>query len=177
MFEAKDVFIPKKEGMTLSQEIKEKYTIVFNEQIPQHIILKVGAQVMLRRNLSVKDKLVNGSRGVVTKIAPGFVYVKFLSGKEFPIKKETWDVITKKGKYQRVQIPLILAWACTIHKCQGLTLDYAVADIGNSVFMAAQAYAALSRVRNISGLFLSDFKVRSIRVDKKALKYIESIKD
>jgi ATP-dependent DNA helicase PIF1 len=59
--------------------------------------------------------------------------------------------------YTRVQIPLILAWALTIHKCQSATLDCVIVDLGPSIFSDNMGYVALSRCRNLSSVFISSF--------------------
>ena len=143
--------------------------------VPKAIPLKVGAQVMLKRNLDVKGGLVNGSRGVILDLDPEYAYVRFINGKRIRIKKHTWTIDDKDGSASRTQIPFILAWALTIHACQGCTLDYAICDIGPSVFACGQAYVALSRVRNIQGLFISSFDPSAIKVSKTALKYARNL--
>ena len=70
----------------------------------------------------------------------------------------------------RKQFPLILAYAVTIHKCQGLSLDCAIVDLSEKVFSAGMAYVALSRVRSLSGLHLVAFDAKSIKVSISCLK-------
>lgn len=149
---------------------------ILDDAIPSQIILKVGAQVMLRINLSVDEGLVNGSRGVVNEIIPDeAVIVKFLNGQKIRIELNPYVYETISTKIIRLQIPLILAFANTIHKLQGCTCDYVIVDLGPSVFSPAQAYVALSRCRNIQGLFISEFIQSSIRSDKDALLYVEQL--
>ena len=138
---------------------------------PKTISLKVGAQVMLKCNLDVKGGLVNGSRGVILEAEPGSVYVRFVNGTKLRVKKQNWDIEDKDGKGARSQLPFILAYSITIHKAQGCTLDYAVCDLGPNVFAPGQAYVALSRVRSLRGLFISDLYPSCIKVDKSALKH------
>lgn len=70
------------------------------------------------------------------------------------------------------QIPLNLAWAVTIHKSQGMTLDKAECDLKDA-FAEGQIYVALSRVRDINGLFIKSFNVNKVKVNKKILKFYE----
>jgi ATP-dependent DNA helicase PIF1 len=69
------------------------------------------------------------------------------------------------------QMPLILAWALTIHKAQGTTLELAEIDVGNDVFECGQTYVALSRVKSLSGLYLSSFNYTKILTSKKVKEY------
>ena len=74
------------------------------------------------------------------------------------------------------QIPLILAWAVTIHKSQGATLSVAQIDIGSGIFECGQSYVALSRVSDLSGLYLTSFNPQKIKVSKKVKAYYEELK-
>lgn len=125
--------------------------------------LKVGAQVMLLTNLDQERGLVNGSRGVIKGFTPdGFPLVKFLTTPEpIVIRHHTW---TTERDIGRKQIPLRLAYALTIHKAQGMSLDSALIDVGPSTFEYGQAYVALSRVRSLDALYIYDFDPKSFRV-------------
>ena len=125
--------------------------------------LKIGCQVMLIVNLNLEAGLVNGSRGIVT----GFDYnnnpiVQFLQGAPTTIMRQTWKSSGNK-RVQRSQIPLRVAYAVTIHKSQGATLDCALVDIGTSTFEYGQAYVALSRVRNVESLYIWNLDPSRIR--------------
>lgn len=155
----------------------ETYTEMLNDAIPTTIILKPGAQIMLKANLDVDKKLVNGSRGVVTRCSPDAIYVKFhgIIGADIRIAMHTWTIEDDRIIATRSQLPIILAWASTIHKSQGCTLDFAVCDLGSSIFEDAQAYVALSRVRSLDGLFLSNLHPSRIKANADALKYVSSL--
>jgi ATP-dependent DNA helicase PIF1 len=73
------------------------------------------------------------------------------------------------------QVPLILAWALTIHKSQGCTLDAAEMDIGSTIFEYGQTYVALSRVKELNGLYLSSFDHKKIKVNKKVKDYYRGL--
>jgi PIF1-like helicase/Helicase len=130
-------------------------------------ILRIGieARVMLRRNISTQSGLVNGAlgtvraintneRGVVTEIV-----VEFDTSKEsVPIKRVKAEFFVSRGiKVERQQFPLCLAYAITIHKSQGMTLDKVLLDVGSTVFEPGMIYVALSRVRKLQDVYFIDF--------------------
>jgi ATP-dependent DNA helicase PIF1 len=133
------------------------------------LTLAVGAQVMLLKNMQ-EIGLVNGSRGVVTgwsgPAEAQIPLVKFKNGVEMPIENATWELSEYKGVFRR-QIPLRLAYAITIHKAQGATLDCALVDIGGRTFEYGQAYVALSRVRDLESLYIHDFETTAFRAHPK----------
>ena len=73
------------------------------------------------------------------------------------------------------QIPLILSWAITIHKSQGITLDSAIIDAGDNIFEYGQIYVALSRVKSLEGLFLNQYNYRKIMTNPKVTDYYSSL--
>ena len=141
--------------------------------------LKVRAQVMLLKQL-YEDKpddkdskklngtpiqgLVNGSRGVVTGFAPdGNPIVKFINGRTITVRCATWASDEEEDSVKRSQVPLRLAYALTIHKAQGASLDSAIVDVGPSSFECGQAYVALSRVRSLEALFVFEIAQKAFR--------------
>ena len=86
-------------------------------------------------------------------------------------------VVMKNFYVYRKQYPLILAYAETIHKCQGLSLNCAIIDLSDEVFGAGMAYVALSRVRSLSGLYLSAFDPKSIIVSPTCLKEVNRLRE
>ncbi len=127
------------------------------------LTLKEGAQVMLVANLDMEKGLCNGSRGVVVGFqeTTNWPIVEFKHETRV-IEPHAWES-DHKPPIVRSQIPLRLAYALTIHKSQGATLDCALVDIGPSVFEYGQAYVALSRVRNLEGLYIFDICPRAFR--------------
>ena len=134
--------------------------------VPLQVTLKKGARVMAVKN-DPQKRWVNGSLGTITDLSPDAAYVMFDSGPTIrKIEPAKWDSINYKWNEieQKMeesttasftQMPLILAWAVTIHKAQGLTLDDVRIDLGRGAFAPGQAYVALSRARTLEGLSLT----------------------
>lgn len=155
----------------MSTAKKESYARSMDSQFPKELRLRVGAQVMLRVNVDVSAGLVNGSRGVVTSLEP--LKVLFANGNELFMDPFIRTVEDETGGLDRSQIPLVLAWALTIHCSQGSTLDCAVLSIGEKVFAPGQAYVALSRIRSLDGLYLEEFAPTHVTADPEALAYVD----
>jgi len=140
--------------------------------------LRVGAQVMLIYNINQESGLVNGRRGIVegfTATTPLVPLVLFKGSSEaIPIPEVSWESGEVDG-LKRSQIPLILAYAITIHKCQGATLDSAIIDIGRSTFECGQAYVALSRVKSLESLYIYDLEAQAFKAPKKVKVFYESL--
>lgn len=141
------------------------------------LILAKDAQVMLLANMDFDLELVNGSRGVVvgfTEDPSHLPIVKFRSGAAIPIGPQTWESDDIEG-LQRKQIPLRLAYALTIHKAQGATLDCALIDIGSSTFECGQAYVALSRVRSLESLYIWDLEKSAFKTHDKVKSFYQNV--
>lgn len=128
-----------------------------------HLELCLGAQVMLLINRDIEARLVNGSRGVIVDFSDdGFPMVQFLHGDPIKIGYNDYESNTCPH-VTRQQVPLRVAYAVTIHKSQGATLDCALVDIGNSTFEFGQAYVALSRVRDLESLYIHNLVPSKIK--------------
>lgn len=137
------------------------------------LTLVKGAQVMLLSNLDHEAGLVNGSRGVVVGFEEkGVPLVQFLKGSPIPISPVSWESEEIEG-LARKQIPLRLAYAITIHKAQGATLDCALIDIGTSTFEYGQAYVALSRVKNLQSLYIWDIEPTAFKTHPKVKEFYQ----
>lgn len=145
--------------------------------------LKIGAQVMMIKNTHQKDGVINGSLGIVREFSTKKSYpvVEFDNGAVITVAREEWSIErfdeTKKEAIVEAsmkQIPLILSWAITIHKSQGLTLDKISCDLGQ-IFSPGQAYVALSRARGLGGVFIESVDFERIRADEEAVGFYRSI--
>ena len=114
--------------------------------------LKVNAQVMLCKNIPERG-LSNGSRGVVAGFSGESPVVRFDNGAVLVLERNECFAGNRDGCFKRLQYPLKLAWAVTVHKSQGMTLSRASIQIGDA-FEVGQVYVALSRVSSLDGLFL-----------------------
>ena len=160
--------------------------------------VKVGSRVMLTNNVDISDKLINGQIGSLVYIKWQInivktMYIKFdnetvgitkrmgdslaFQYDAVPIECTTAEIKTNAKKeaapvIKRTQFPLVLSWACTVHKVQGLSLNYVVVSfdlLKQKSFNPGQMYVALSRVTSLEGLFLTGtFKDTAIVVDKRA---------
>lgn len=139
--------------------------------------VKIGAQVMCVVNIRTSEGNIlvcNGSQGIIVSYCEitSCPRVKFNNGIELVMNRNVW-VSDKIPGIGVSQVPLILAWAITIHKSQGVTLDIAEIDVGNNIFECGQTYVALSRVKSLEGLYLTSFDATKIRVNKKVQNYYE----
>ncbi len=132
---------------------------------PETLGLKVGAAVMFTKN-NPQEGFVNGTLGVVEGFAKpnGYPVVKTRSGRRIEVEPMDWAMEENGAIRARItQLPLRLAWAITVHKSQGMSLDEAVVDL-SAVFEFGQGYVALSRVRRLSGLHLLGWNQRAFQV-------------
>ena len=139
--------------------------------------LKIGCQVMCIVNIELPTghMICNGSQGIVIRMSTNNLpVVKFNNGIEMVMGYHMWASETIPG-IGISQIPLILAWALTIHKSQGATMDTAEIDIGNSIFECGQTYVALSRIKSLEGLYLTSFEPTKIRINKKVRDFYVSL--
>jgi ATP-dependent exoDNAse (exonuclease V) alpha subunit len=132
---------------------------------PERLVLKIGARVMFTKN-DTERKYVNGTLGVVKGFAAetGYPIVKTNTGRELVVEPDEWRLDDGGKVLARImQIPLRLAWAMTVHKSQGMSLDSAHMDLSNA-FEYGQGYVALSRVRTLAGLTLAGLNARALAV-------------
>src|SRR3989338_3646800 len=133
---------------------------------PETLELKIGASVMFTRN-NFDAGYVNGTLGTVTGFSSlGLPVVQTKNG-TMTVEKAMWEVMDGNRILAKItQIPLRLAWAITVHKSQGMSLDAAIIDLSQA-FEFGQGYVAISRVRSLSGLFLEGFNERALELHPK----------
>jgi ATP-dependent DNA helicase PIF1 len=158
-----------------NEHLKKDYDFLANNILAEKCLkLKLGTHVMCIANINLNGELqiANGSQGIVVSFnEKKLPYVKFNTIEE-PILIDYY--IWKSEFNKRVglmQLPLIYSWAITIHKSQGLTLDYAIIDIGSNIFADGQTYVALSRVRCLEGLYLTSFDYSKIKCNPLVKKF------
>jgi ATP-dependent DNA helicase PIF1 len=163
-----------------NDDIVREFEFIANNLICDKFLnVKLGSQVMCIVNIKDEfgvDILCNGSQGKIT----GFCLITkapivlFNNG----ITKTMSPYIWLSEKIPGVgvsQIPLILAWALTIHKSQGASLDSAEIDAGSGIFECGQTYVALSRVKSLEGLYLTSFDISKIRINKKVKEFYQNL--
>jgi ATP-dependent exoDNAse (exonuclease V) alpha subunit len=160
------------------------------QDCPQNPLkLKEGAFVMFVKNDEGKERRwVNGTTGIVKEISAGqdgqvqHIVVETESGEKM-VERHTWYKLRLTADGEQVedpertysQFPLRLAWAVTIHKAQGLTLDKAVIDLGTQAFAQGQVYVALSRLRSKKGLYLArPITKRDIKVSAQVSEFLQT---
>jgi ATP-dependent exoDNAse (exonuclease V) alpha subunit len=151
----------------------------------EDLTLKVGAQVMFVKNDSA-GRWVNGTIGIVESLGKDRIDVR-VGDSVYKVESEKWktigyefseaqEKIVEKALGSYTQFPLQLAWAITIHKSQGKTLDRVIIDLGSGAFAAGQLYVALSRCRSLGGIALRQHVTHSdIRCDTSVAAFMNSL--
>ena len=167
-------------------------------RLVKQLQLKIGARVMLTNNIDISDGLTNGAVGTVTHIiscadtvilvefdnkkvgrhAKGSSRYKHIAQNSVPVKRyqATFNIDGRKSAHaSRTQYPLVLSWAVTIHKVQGLTLDAVVVDMSldKGSYNPGQAYVAFSRVKTLQGLHIVNYNIEQLKVDNRIHQFTE----
>ncbi len=158
-------------------------TSTFDAPVEDRVDYKVGAQIMLLNN-DPDEQWVNGSLGKVVAVDGGgeAVTVELNGGAVVEVTPHTWEVtepVFDGGTMRRevvgtfTQLPFKLAWAITIHKVQGQTLDRLVIDLTGGAFDYGQVYVALSRATSLDGIVLHrDVLAKDLRTDRRVLRFL-----
>ena len=151
-------------------------------RLPDVVCLKEGCRAVLRRNLNIAQGWVNGTMCEVLKMMPNSILVCKLGSPSarYPITRTKQKIEIKGASYfiLRSQFPLQLAYAVTVHRVQGLTVDRAIVTLNKNFFESGQAYVALSRVRKLDDLTLWDYSPNAIMLSpyyKQLLKWCDSV--
>ncbi|MCK5081067.1 MAG: helix-turn-helix domain-containing protein [Candidatus Moranbacteria bacterium] len=167
------VFDSENEGTKRHRERIFKTSLVTPE-----LKLKIGAAVIFVKN-NYEKGYINGTLGKIVRFDrfSGSPVVEIFSGRKIIAEQEEWMVENDKGKIQATvkQVPLRLAWALTVHKSQGMTLDAAEIDLSKT-FEVGQGYVALSRIKSIGGLRLMGLNDVALMVDRAVLQNDGKIK-
>jgi ATP-dependent DNA helicase PIF1 len=136
-----------------------------NAPIPGVLQLKEGALVVIRQN-DPDGKWVNGSTGHLTEITPTSLSIELANGRNIMLEQATFQMLDAEGTpvASATNFPVNLAYAMTVHKAQGATLDKMMVDL-RGLWEPGQAYVALSRARSAKGLYIEGWNPRSIIVD------------
>jgi ATP-dependent DNA helicase PIF1 len=162
--------IPEKELEYLKKKIEKDCPAINN------LTLAIGAQVIIIKNISIEQGIVNGSRGIVTDLNPEKIKIRFLNSKEIDIERTSWKLEEHNYSIIKNQFPVKLAYALTIHKSQGTTIDFVETNISNtSIFEYGQVYTVLSRCKSIEGLTLNDFDIEAIKCHPEVKKYYSNL--
>ncbi|MFA6194514.1 MAG: PIF1 family DEAD/DEAH box helicase [Patescibacteria group bacterium] len=142
--------------------------------VPENLILKKGAQVMFVKNKFKDEKAiyVNGSTGVVVGFDESrYPIVRLNSGEEVAALPDSWTIDDEDNILAKItQVPLRLAWAITVHKSQGMTIEAAEIDLSRS-FGYGMGYVALSRLTSLDGLYLLGINEMAYKLDPQVFAY------
>lgn len=168
--ESEEVLYPT-EVKIASKVQKTKEELLKLSPLPEQLQLKRGALVMLRKN-DPEFRFVNGSLARVDSLKEEEIQVILFSGSKIKLSKEEFHILDPDGKKMATitNFPLSLAWASTIHKSQGATIDRVHVDLKN-LWECGQAYVALSRARSPEGLFVNGWAPKSIKADINAVHF------
>ena len=158
---------------------------------PYKLMLRIGAQVMFTKN-NVEKHWVNGTLGTVIGVVANFIQVEVVRGDErvsYDVEKAEWEALayefdskSHKVKAKKIgvytQYPLMLAWAITIHKSQGKTIDHINIDLGSGAFAHGQVYVALSRCPTLQGITMKrKIREHDIKCDPRVKRFHQMLRD
>lgn len=140
------------------------------------LTLKKGTYIMCIANIALEQGIANGTQGIVEDFVgvDNAPLIRFNNGTVKTLSRYCWQ----SEDYSTIgfkQYPVVLAWATTIHKMQGSSLDQAIMDLGSNVFEAGQIYVGLSRVKSLEGLYLTKFNPRVIKTNPKVREFYRQI--
>lgn len=138
-----------------------------NLPIPEMLHIKEHSLIMIRKNdVRFPYRYINGTLATVTEVQRDAILVRLMSGKIVELPKQKFALYDGSGNEQATatNFPVTLAWATTIHKAQGATIDKLLVDL-SVLWESGQAYVALSRVPSAAGLYITSWNAQSIKID------------
>jgi ATP-dependent DNA helicase PIF1 len=153
-----------------ASKINPKHKITDEKLREFDIILTLNAQIMVIRNISIENKLFNGTRGVVVELNEDHVIIKDINDILHTINYYIDNIKDKNIKF----MPLKLAYAISIHKSQGASIDYLELDLGDDIFISGQLYTALSRATNINNIKITNLSKLSFIQNQKVINFYSS---
>jgi len=142
--------------------------------IPEFVELCLNAQVLVTANIDQKSGIVNGTRGVVVELKHKSVIIKLVDGSHYEVAFYK-NTLVEDPDIALSFMPLKLAYALTIHKSQGMTLDAIEIDIGHNIFASGQAYTAISRAKNLKSVRVNSVLKSSFITDPEVLRFYGEI--
>jgi ATP-dependent DNA helicase PIF1 len=164
------------DNMTTTERDYEMNGLLSSAQCSEQLKLKIGALVMCTANLDMEHGICNGSQGIIIDLVgqDKSPKIRFVNGIVMVMSKHHWQSVDYPSIAIK-QYPLQFAWALTIHKIQGASLNMAQMDVGTSIFEYGQTYVAMSRVKTLEGLYMSDFNPNKIRANPKVIQFYNKI--
>ena len=163
-------------GLNEEQRAHELERLYKQANCMKKLTLKKGAYIMCIANIALEQGVANGTQGIVEDFVgiDNAPLIRFNNGTVKTLSRHCWQ----SEDYPTIgfkQYPVVLAWATTIHKMQGSSLDQAIMDLGSNVFEAGQIYVGLSRVKSLEGLYLTKFNPRVIKTNPKVREFYRQI--
>ncbi len=157
-------------NITTTYKASSKYKI--DNLHTYDICLTINAQIMVIRNISVENHLVNGTRGIVVGLQENCVIIKDINNIFHTINY--FNEINKNKRNSISFMPLKLAYAISIHKSQGSSINCLELDLGNDIFVSGQTYTALSRATNINNIRIINIEKNSFFVNKNIIDFYKN---
>lgn len=157
------------------KKYSDKATTWLNSlDIPEEIEVCVGCQVVILANIDPCNGIVNGTRGCITELRNKSIMIKRVDGSIYEIEYHK-NISVDDNLVYISYLPVKLAYALTIHKSQGMTLDAIEIDIGDNIFAAGQAYTALSRAQSLSSICIKSISKKSFITKDSVLEFYSSL--
>jgi len=154
----------------VSESAKRDSKWIYKQNIPEKNQLCVGCQIYITHNVSFDSQIVNGTRGVITKLSENAVTILRTDGTTCTIAPYTIEHDEIKA-ITITFMPIKLAFALTIHKSQGMTLDAIQIDLGENIFEYGQAYTAISRAKDLQSIKVVSFDPKAFKTHRDVKKF------